>query len=121
MSQADLKATVAKVDGAVAEVKQLLAAANSTDGTLGKLINDKSLYDDINHTVNSADSLLIDLKANPKRYVHFSLFGGNKDKDDKKKKSRLKVTGYRLPIERLKWKKKPQFFGTSVRTCCGES
>lgn len=86
LSQADLKATVAKVDGAVAEVKQLLAAANSTDGTLGKLINDKSLYDDINHTVNSADSLLIDLKANPKRYVHFSLFGGNKDKDDKKKK-----------------------------------
>ena len=86
LSQADLKATVAKVDGAVAEVKQLLAAANSTDGTLGKLINDKSLYDDINHTVNSADSLLIDLKANPKRDVHFSLFGGNKDKDDKKKK-----------------------------------
>ena len=86
LSQADLKATIAKVDGAVAEVKQLLAAANSTDGTLGKLINDKSLYDDINHTVNSADSLLIDLKANPKRYVQFSLFGGNKDKDDKNKK-----------------------------------
>jgi len=86
LSQADLKATIAKVDGAVAEVKQLLAAANSTDGTLGKLINDKSLYDDINHTVNSADSLLIDLKANPKRYLQFSLFGGNKDKDDKNKK-----------------------------------
>ncbi|MBO4622054.1 MAG: MCE family protein [Paludibacteraceae bacterium] len=85
LSQADLKATVAKVDDAVAEVKTLLAAANSEDGTLGKLINDKSLYENIDHTIVSADSLLIDLKANPKRYVQFSLFGGNdKDKKDKK-------------------------------------
>ena len=85
LADADLKATIARVDGAVDEVKDLLAAANSTEGTLGKLLNDKSLYDDINHTVNSADSLLIDLKANPKRYVHFSLFGGDKDKEKQKK------------------------------------
>ena len=85
LSDADLKATVARVDSAVDEAQKLIAAANSTDGTLGKLLNDKSLYEDINHTVNSADSLLIDLKANPKRYVHFSLWGNNdKDKDKKK-------------------------------------
>jgi len=84
LSQADLKATVARVDKAVEEVNSLLAAANSEEGTLGKLLNDKSLYDDINHTVNSADSLLIDLKANPKRYVHFSLFGGKDKEKDKK-------------------------------------
>ena len=85
LSDADLKATVARVDEAVTEVKNLVAAANSEDGTLGKLLKDNSLYNDIDHTVNSADSLLIDLKANPKRYVHFSLWGNNdKDKDKKK-------------------------------------
>ena len=86
LSQADLKATIARVDGAVDEVKALIAAANSEDGTLGKLLNDKALYEDIDNTVKSADSLLIDLKANPKKYVHFSLFGGNKDKEKHEKK-----------------------------------
>lgn len=85
LAEADLKATVARVDNAVEEAQKLIASANSQDGTLGKLLNDKSLYDDINHTVNSADSLLIDLKANPKRYVHFSLWGSkDKEKDNKK-------------------------------------
>ena len=86
LSQADLKATIARVDDAVDEVKALIAAANSEDGTLGKLLNDKALYEDIDNTVKSADSLLIDLKANPKKYVHFSLFGGNKDKEKHEKK-----------------------------------
>ena len=85
LSEADLKATVARADEAITEVKNLVAAANSEQGTLGKLLKDNSLYNDINHTVNSADSLLIDLKANPKRYVHFSLWGNNDKEKDKKK------------------------------------
>lgn len=52
---------------------------NSRDNTLGLLLNDRGLYDNLNHTMQSADSLLIDLKAHPKRYVHFSIFG-RKDK-----------------------------------------
>ena len=43
------------------------------------LMNDKELYVNLNNTVTSADSLINDLKAHPKRYVHFSLFG-KKDK-----------------------------------------
>ena len=85
LSEADLKATVARADEAITEVKNLVAAANSEQGTLGKLLKDNSLYNDSNHTVNSADSLLIDLKANPKRYVHFSLWGNNDKEKDKKK------------------------------------
>ena len=85
LKQADLKATVARVDGAVDEVKGLVQKVNSDQGTVGMLLNDKKLYEDLNHTVNSVDSLLIDLKANPKRYVHFSLFGA-KDKEKKTKK-----------------------------------
>lgn len=79
LAETDFNATVARVDTAVTQVNSLLEKVNSTDGTLGLLLNDKNLYQDINNTVNSADSLLIDLKENPKRYVHFSLFG-SKDK-----------------------------------------
>lgn len=82
---ADLKSTVARVDTAVDQVNLLLSDIRSTDGTIGLLLNDKGLYTNINATVVSADSLLTDLKAHPRRYVHFSLFGG-KDKSDKKKK-----------------------------------
>jgi phospholipid/cholesterol/gamma-HCH transport system substrate-binding protein len=51
----------------------------SKDNTLGLFLSDRSLYDNINSTVANADSLVIDLKAHPKRYVHFSVFG-KKDK-----------------------------------------
>ena len=87
LREADLKSTVARVDTAVDQVNILLAEARSTDGTLGMLLNDKSLYVNINSTVQSADSFLVALKANPRRYVHFSLFSG-KDKSDKAKKSK---------------------------------
>lgn len=55
---------------------------NKGDGTLAKLLNDDSLYNNLNHTAESLDKLLIDFKAHPKRYVHFSLIG----KKDKTKK-----------------------------------
>lgn len=71
----DLAATVKRVDEAVDEVKGVVAQINSTEGTLGMLLHDKKLYVNIDKTVVSADSLLVDLKAHPKRYVHFSLFG----------------------------------------------
>ncbi len=79
LQKADLAATVARVDTAVDGVNSLLAEVRSQEGTLGQLIYNKSLYNHIDATVVSADSLLVDLKAHPKRYVHFSLFG-KKDK-----------------------------------------
>ena len=79
LKKADLAATVARVDTAVDGVNGLIADVRSQEGTLGQLIYNKSLYDHIDATVISADSLLVDLKAHPKRYVHFSVFG-KKDK-----------------------------------------
>lgn len=79
LKAADLKATVARVDTAVDNVNAILADVRSEKGTLGQLIYNKSLYNHIDATVLSADSLLVDLKAHPKRYVHFSIFG-KKDK-----------------------------------------
>lgn len=75
----DISATMAKVDATLANVQQLSAKLNSNDGTLGLLIRDPSLYNNLTATMRDADSLLIDLKAHPKRYVHFSIFG-RKDK-----------------------------------------
>lgn len=79
LSELNLVATMKKVDQTMANVEQLTTTLNSREGTLGKLMNDPGLYNSLNATMNSADSLLIDLKQRPKRYVHFSLFG-RKDK-----------------------------------------
>lgn len=56
----------------------LNSSVTSTDNSLGLLLNDRSIYDGLNHTIHSADSLLIDIKSNPHRYIHFSVFGKKK-------------------------------------------
>ena len=79
LKSTDIPATIARVDKAVDNVNGLVTDARSTEGTLGKLLYDKSLYKHIDATVVSADSLLTDIKARPSRYVHISVFG-KKDK-----------------------------------------
>ena len=79
MSDIDLTTTMTKVNNTLDNVEQMTAALNSKDGTLGLLMRDPQLYYNLSATMRDADSLLIDLKAHPKRYVHFSLFG-KKDK-----------------------------------------
>ncbi|WP_454891762.1 MlaD family protein [Alloprevotella tannerae] len=86
----NLQETMNEVNASLAEVRQFSAninamtndlnsKLNSRDNTFGLLLNDRKLYDNLNRTVSSADSLLINVKAHPKRYVHFSIFG-KKDK-----------------------------------------
>ena len=72
-------ATIKQIDETLANVKILTEKLNSKDNTLGLLFNDPSFYNNLNATSANAASLLEDLKAHPKRYVHFSLFG-KKDK-----------------------------------------
>lgn len=79
LKEIDYQATFKKVDETLANVKMLTEKLNSKDNTLGLLFNDPSLYKNLNATTENAASLLEDLKAHPKRYVHFSLFG-KKDK-----------------------------------------
>jgi phospholipid/cholesterol/gamma-HCH transport system substrate-binding protein len=67
------------VNQTLANVNEMTRKLNSNEGTLGLLMRDASLYNHLSSTAADADSLLIDLKAHPKRYVHFSLFG-RKDK-----------------------------------------
>lgn len=79
VNELDLQATINKVNTTLNNMEQLTAKLNSNEGSLGLLMNDPGLYNNLNHTMQSADSLLTNLKAHPKRYVHFSLFG-RKDK-----------------------------------------
>ncbi len=79
LSKVDVEGTMTKVNSTLSNVEELTSRLNSNQGTLGLLMNDPALYNNLNSTMRSADSLLIDLKSHPKRYVHFSIFG-RKDK-----------------------------------------
>ncbi len=79
LAQLDVAQTLAKVDRTLDNVESVTRQLNSPNGSLGLLMRDPALYNNMNSTVRSADSLLTDLKKHPKRYVHFSLFG-KKDK-----------------------------------------
>lgn len=80
MNQLDLQATLDSVNQTISSIHTMMAQIQNPEGTLGKLMNDPSLYNNLNHVVQSADSLVIDLKAHPKRYVHFSVFGKKEGK-----------------------------------------
>ena len=75
----DVAGTMAKVDATLSNVQELTNALNNKEGSLGLLMHDPGLYNNLNATMAHADSLVIDLKSHPKRYVHFSVFG-KKDK-----------------------------------------
>lgn len=79
LNELDLANTMAKVNNTLQNVEQMTAKLNSNEGTLGLLMRDPELYNNLNATMMHADSLMIDLKQHPKRYVHFSVFG-KKDK-----------------------------------------
>ncbi|KPM48185.1 MlaD family protein [Jiulongibacter sediminis] len=84
LSTLELEKTVNNLNSTIAGLQQVLADVNSGQGTLGKLTSDEALYGNLENTAASLDALLSDMKTNPRRYVHFSLFGG-KDKTEKKK------------------------------------
>lgn len=78
----DYAETFQKIDSTLQNVQLLTSKLNSKDNTVGLLLNDPTLYNNLSATTANAASLLEDLQAHPKRYVHFSLFG-RKDKATK--------------------------------------
>jgi phospholipid/cholesterol/gamma-HCH transport system substrate-binding protein len=75
LAKADINQTVTNLKNTLGELDRTLAKINNNEGTVGMLVNDKKLYNDLQGTMNSLDALLADMKANPSRYVSFSLIG----------------------------------------------
>ncbi|OEK03596.1 hypothetical protein BFP97_19660 [Roseivirga sp. 4D4] len=91
----DIESRLVSMDSLLLGTRTFLDKLNSNDGTLGKLMSDDSLYNTMTQTMADLDSLFIDLRYNPKRYMHFSVFGrknrppaDGRSTADKKKKNR---------------------------------
>jgi phospholipid/cholesterol/gamma-HCH transport system substrate-binding protein len=69
----DFAATIASINKTLANVQSITEKVNSPTGTLGMLLNDTTLYVSLSHLTQNTNALMVDLKAHPKRYVHFSL------------------------------------------------
>ncbi len=74
LKEVDLQVTLKKVDETMNNMQQITMQMNNKESSLGLLMNDRKLYDNLNSTANNASLLLEDLRKNPKRYVHFSVF-----------------------------------------------
>ena len=79
LSEVDYKKLIGSLEASLTNIQEITAALNDGEGTAGMLLKDEALYDKLNNTAEAATLLLEDLKQNPKRYVHFSVFG-KKDK-----------------------------------------
>ena len=79
LANIDVNATMSKVNATLDNVQQLTKQLNNPESSIGLMMRDPQLYRNLNTTMSDVDSLLINLREHPKRYVHFSLFG-KKDK-----------------------------------------
>ena len=78
VAKADIAQTITQTNKTLVNLQSLLDKVNTGQGSLGLLVNDKQLYTNLTHATDNLDKLMIDLKANPKRYVNFSVFGSGK-------------------------------------------
>jgi phospholipid/cholesterol/gamma-HCH transport system substrate-binding protein len=75
LANSNIKQTLDNANKAVADLQAVMSKVNTNNGTLGLLMNDRQVYDNLTNATNNLNALFIDLKAHPKRYVSFSVFG----------------------------------------------
>lgn len=75
LAAADIYSSIINLKSTLENTSSILGDINKGKGSAGQLLTNDSLYNNISHSLASLDELLKDLKANPKRYVHFSIFG----------------------------------------------
>jgi phospholipid/cholesterol/gamma-HCH transport system substrate-binding protein len=87
MNAIDIESRLIEMDSILAGTNLFMTRLNSNEGTIGQLMTNDSLYNALTKTMVELDSLFADLRYNPKRYVHFSVFGRkNRPPADPKKK-----------------------------------
>ncbi|MFM1876957.1 MAG: hypothetical protein RL266_2694, partial [Bacteroidota bacterium] len=84
LAAAELASTINNANKTFAELAEAMEKINNGEGTIGKLFKDDSVYANLEAATRDLDSLFVDIKANPNRYVHVSVFG-RKEKKEKKK------------------------------------
>lgn len=77
LAKVEIAGTVKELESAISKFNVVLDDIASGKGSLGKLMTDDKLYDNLEKTTRQAEMLMQDIKLNPKRYVHFSVFGKN--------------------------------------------
>jgi len=75
LKQIPLASTVQHLEKTTAQIQQLVEKMEKGEGSLGKLLNEETLYNKLLYSAEALEALLVDLKSHPKRYVHFSIFG----------------------------------------------
>lgn len=75
LKQMPLASTVQHLEKTTAQIQQLVEKMEKGEGSLGKLLNEETLYNKLLYSAEALETLLVDLKLHPKRYVHFSIFG----------------------------------------------
>ena len=88
VAQLDEQHFAEELTSTVGNLSALLAKLDEGEGTLGQLLNDKQMYDNLTAARENLSLLLADLKANPARYVHLSVFGKDAEKQKEKAEKR---------------------------------
>ncbi len=109
LAKSQIVSTINNASETLAQADSIMQKINRGEGSIGQLINNKQLYQNLEDASKSLDKLLIDVKENPKRYVHYSLFdfgktivvdeNGKKKKKKKHKKDKNDDTSYLLQIK----------------------
>ena len=88
LEQAKVDSLVKAFTSTADNLSRMLASINAGEGTVGELMNDKELYDNLAAASGNLSALLADLKEHPARYVHISVFGSDPDKKAERKAAR---------------------------------
>ena len=81
MSQSKFPTAIAEMTQTLDQLNATLNKVNSGEGTIGKFVNDQALYDSLVDASANLSALLHDIKANPKRYINISVFGGGRNRE----------------------------------------
>lgn len=76
LSNADINGTIGQLRGTIERLNLAVEKVDSREGSIGRLLNDNQLYDNLANTTRSLNILMDDIRVNPKRYVSISIFGG---------------------------------------------